>query len=91
MKCVCGSYLEMKKGKFGVFYTCIDCGNLSSAKVFEFNEVRDVSGVKQGPEKKASLQDKNPEPARRSLFASVPEKKNPREIVVRADDPFYCS
>ncbi|NTV24084.1 MAG: hypothetical protein HGA85_06985 [Nanoarchaeota archaeon] len=29
IRCVCGSYLEMKKGKFGAFFVCINCGTIN--------------------------------------------------------------
>jgi len=38
MKCACGSWLEMKSGKFGIFFTCLKCGNMSLRKVLEINE-----------------------------------------------------
>jgi hypothetical protein len=34
-KCVCGEYLDIKKGKFGSFYLCINCGPMSIAKAEE--------------------------------------------------------
>jgi len=40
LKCVCGSVLEMLHGKFGVFFSCIKCGNMNLRKVLEFNTVK---------------------------------------------------
>jgi len=40
LKCVCGSVLEMLHGKFGVFFSCIKCGNMNLKKVLEFNVVK---------------------------------------------------
>mgnify|MGYP001593293308 CR=1 FL=1 len=39
LKCVCGSVLEMLHGKFGVFFKCINCGNMNLKKVLEFNTI----------------------------------------------------
>ncbi|MBS3113625.1 hypothetical protein J4448_00840 [Candidatus Woesearchaeota archaeon] len=39
LKCVCGSSLEMLHGKFGVFFSCIKCGNMNLNKVLEFNTI----------------------------------------------------
>ena len=36
-KCVCNSWLDMKKGKYGVYFNCMDCGNLSFDKGLEIN------------------------------------------------------
>jgi len=40
LKCVCGLALEMLHGKFGVFFSCIKCGNMSLRKILEFNTVK---------------------------------------------------
>ncbi len=39
MKCACGSYLDIRKGKFGAFFTCISCGAISMSKALEMNSV----------------------------------------------------
>lgn len=43
MKCACGQHLELRTGKFGVYFNCIKCGNISWRKATEFNEIKDVS------------------------------------------------
>ena len=40
MKCVCGSTLDMLHGKFGVFFSCMKCGNMNLKKVLEFNAIK---------------------------------------------------
>ena len=40
LKCVCGSTLEMMHGKFGVFFSCMKCGNMNLRKVLEFNTIK---------------------------------------------------
>lgn len=37
MRCACGEYLDMKKGKFGVFFTCFNCGAINARKAYEMN------------------------------------------------------
>jgi hypothetical protein len=37
MKCICGEWLDIKKGKFGVYFTCMRCGNISYSKAMEAN------------------------------------------------------
>ena len=32
IKCVCGSYLQLKEGKYGTFFLCDNCGPMSLAK-----------------------------------------------------------
>ena len=31
-KCVCGNVLELRKGKYGTYFNCVSCGNLSFDK-----------------------------------------------------------
>ena len=40
LKCVCGSMLETLHGKFGVFFSCMKCGNMNLKKVLEFNVIK---------------------------------------------------
>lgn len=40
LKCACGSTLEMLNGKFGVFFKCINCGNMNLRKALEFNTIK---------------------------------------------------
>jgi hypothetical protein len=35
VKCVCGEYLEPKEGKYGSFFTCINCGTITKRKALE--------------------------------------------------------
>lgn len=41
LKCICGEYLDIKSGKYGVYFSCIKCGNISAGRVFEINNVKD--------------------------------------------------
>ena len=42
MKCFCGQWLELKKGRYGFYFNCLGCGNINKKKVFEINEVKDM-------------------------------------------------
>jgi len=68
MKCVCGKYLEMRTGKYGLFFSCIKCGNMSMRKVFEFNAVKEKPSADEIKKKEHS---KN---------ASAKEKDNSSDI-----------
>lgn len=41
LKCVCGSWLDIREGKYGVFFTCINCGALNLKKVMEIRSMQD--------------------------------------------------
>jgi len=35
VKCTCGSWLEIRNGKFGPYFNCINCGNINYNKAME--------------------------------------------------------
>lgn len=37
LKCACGEWLENKSGKYGSYFFCINCGNISFKKGLEMN------------------------------------------------------
>jgi len=37
LRCVCGSWLDIKEGKYGVFFTCMNCGAINLKKGLEMN------------------------------------------------------
>jgi len=46
IKCVCGSWLEIRTGKYGPYFFCINCGNLTLRKGLQLLE-HNKSGKKQ--------------------------------------------
>lgn len=40
LKCVCGQKVEIRHGKYGVFFNCINCGNLNLRKILEINPIK---------------------------------------------------
>jgi len=51
LKCACGSWLDVKTGKFGGYFNCINCGNISFNKGIGMNpQLRTL-------EKKAEMRD----------------------------------
>ena len=37
LKCMCGEYLDVKEGKFGPYFHCLNCGNINFKKGMELN------------------------------------------------------
>jgi len=37
LTCLCGDDLELKDGKFGIYFYCINCGNFNIKKSIEMN------------------------------------------------------
>ncbi|MGM5482154.1 MAG: hypothetical protein ACQESF_01710 [Nanobdellota archaeon] len=41
MYCICGEPLEIKHGKYGMFFLCMQCGPVNKNKIFEINRIED--------------------------------------------------
>lgn len=37
--CTCGEYLDQRSGKFGPYFNCFNCGNISFAKGMELKQL----------------------------------------------------
>ncbi|MBS3157742.1 hypothetical protein J4206_00470 [Candidatus Woesearchaeota archaeon] len=83
LKCICGSTLDILNGKFGVFFSCMKCGNISLKKVLEFNTVK--------PMAKEVNQQRQPirSSSERKETNDRKETSNRTEITIRSDDPRY--
>ena len=78
LKCICGQYLFMQKGKFGVYFNCLKCGNMNLKKALEINDIMKPMPVLQ----KIDV-NKN------KSFSTSEDKESPKNIVIRSDDPDY--
>jgi hypothetical protein len=38
LKCACGSWLDVRKGKFGAYFSCMNCGNINFRRGLEMND-----------------------------------------------------
>lgn len=80
VKCVCGSWLDMREGKYGIFFTCINCGALNLRKVLEMNNVQ-----KQKTEQTANREQKlyiRP----KTLQEVEQEQKKSKEITISSEE-----
>ena len=55
LKCACGSYLEPRKGKFGAFFSCMKCGNVSFSRAMSINDASVIPAAP-APEEKAQTE-----------------------------------
>ena len=84
MKCLCGEYLFMQKGKFGVYFNCLRCGNVSLRRALEINNVSNEPIVV-----------KEDRPSVRQVKYNNPGSGKPKvyhvgdNIVIRSDDPDF--
>ena len=51
LKCVCGQWLDIKKGKWGAYAQCIRCGNMNLKKALEMHVPEKPAEEKKDPTK----------------------------------------
>ena len=44
-KCACGEWLDLRTSKYGIFFTCMNCGTVSRAKALQFNQICDDNNL----------------------------------------------
>ena len=90
IKCTCGRWLETRSGKFGPYFNCLHCGNISYQKGMEMKSItmkdlpKRVIPDKVVPEKVVIGVKKPSSPLR--TFTS---KSEPKEITITTDDVEY--
>jgi hypothetical protein len=90
LKCVCGSWLDVKEGKYGAYFSCIKCGNVNFRKVLEMNPVQRKSADEDKKEQSKECSEKKPVFRREITENSKPSKFRqslPRkEITIKSTD-----
>src|SRR3989338_3398 len=79
IKCLCGSWLEQKAGKFGPYFNCANCGNINFKKGLEFKEIT----------VKRLISETIPET--RKFTPEKPILKQKKEITISSNDVEYFS
>ena len=73
LTCFCGDLLELKDGKFGIYFNCTNCGNINIRKALEMNP---ELGTKPKTKEK-TISQKETKPAK---------KEDKKEITITSDD-----
>ena len=73
LKCSCNSYLDLRKGKFGVYFNCMNCGNINMKKALSLNP---------------SFRNNTDAPVSWAIgkTASRPSKQDKKEITITSDE-----
>ncbi len=70
LKCLCGDWLEIRKGKWGPYCYCLNCGNLNLKKALEINpppkqetrtQTTEKKSPKEQPQKEITIDSNNPD------------------------------
>ena len=89
LKCVCGSTLDMLQGKFGVFFSCMKCGNMNLRKVMEINDIKPKSNSYNNNDNDSNNKKDN---SNKKIYNQSNKKdflQIRKEITIRSDDPRY--
>ncbi|MFH0868579.1 MAG: hypothetical protein V1831_04675 [Candidatus Woesearchaeota archaeon] len=71
LKCSCNSYLDLRKGRFGAYFHCLNCGNINMKKALVLNpNIKDKPGTEN-------------ESAEKTIYKPKQDKK---EITITSDD-----
>lgn len=49
IKCLCGSWLEQRSGKFGPYFNCLRCGNINFKKALEMKTITASKNTESAP------------------------------------------
>ena len=92
LKCVCGSTLDMLQGKFGVFFSCMKCGNMNLRKVMEINTIKPKSDSDNNKDNTNNNYNNKKDDNNKKIYNQSNKKdflQTRKEITVRSDDPRY--
>ncbi len=74
MKCACGDWLDLRSGKFGPFFSCMNCGNISFRKALDMNP---------------GIPKEEPKTTHATTKKKVFGQSNQKEITITSDDIDY--
>ncbi|PIN74431.1 hypothetical protein COV20_00185 [Candidatus Woesearchaeota archaeon CG10_big_fil_rev_8_21_14_0_10_45_16] len=83
IKCTCGSWLEIRNGKFGLYFNCINCGNLNYQKAMSIKEI-----TMPKLQKETAVSVKTPE-QQPMVRRDVEQKSERKEITITSRDLDY--
>ncbi len=95
VKCACGSWTELREGKWGPYFLCRMCGPISFAKGLEmFKMMKPGEAIQTASAVQATTQ--RAAPSRSSVAAASTTSRQkpartsePRHMVVSSDDPRF--
>jgi hypothetical protein len=78
-RCQCNGYLDLMDGKFGPYFKCMKCGNISFSRALEMNKDK-INAVASAPKEKV-----NSSPSQKHNVSSRPTTNERKETVVTSD------
>lgn len=94
LKCSCNSYLDLRNGKFGAYFHCLNCGNINMRKALALNP--DIGKPQIPAEETVSETKTENQPAEKTESETEEktenkqkETKDKKEITITSDDVNY--
>jgi hypothetical protein len=100
-QCACGNSLDMRKSKYGAFFTCISCGAVSMSKALSVNKNKLKEGMSASAAPRRSAISSKGQAAKAAAKKQVGPKKpltmdelkrqltGSKETIVRSDEVDY--
>lgn len=85
LKCLCGDWLEIKKGKWGPYCHCLRCGNLNFKRILEINPKIEVEQTTETESTIGNKETKNKKP----VSKKQEEQPTQKEITIDSNDPNF--
>ena len=88
-RCQCNDYLDLKSGKFGIYFFCFKCGNINYKRAMELNEDLMKEHIKNLKNKNQEKKFENKSVTKtKSAFNN---KKQNKETIITSDqlDAYY--
>ena len=90
LKCACGSTLDLLTGKFGVFFSCMKCGNINFRKMLEFNVIKPKMSISSDKISNQAREIKSKfEPKTEQRIDPKSPYGGRKVTTIRSDDPRY--
>ncbi len=96
IRCICGSWLEQRSGKFGPYFNCIKCGNINFTKGMELKDLqsrmqqkKELTTQSSSLTSSSSIQTTSSQSQKSSSQKQYSSSHEKKEITIRSDDPRY--
>ncbi len=91
VKCTCGSWLEVRSGKFGAYFNCLNCGNMNLDRVTEIKSLGMKNKEKVQPATDDNINSSQNEKIDRNVETGKDELTKKKEITIDTNDMEYFS
>ena len=82
LKCSCNSYLDLRNGKFGAYFHCLNCGNINMKKALALNP--DIGKPQTKPQEKIISETETKTAEKKENKQDKQEEK--KEITITSDE-----